>query len=307
MDSTTLDALNEERTELVRRTTHELLAQLPGRLRSELAADFVTRAEFEERMLKSITDTLNTRLDKIEEDQEGRFEAFVKRYEQRFETVATKDELTGVQKSGAENTASISRLEAKFDAQLAAHDKRLNKVEDIQTQQAANIEQMTGNIATMTQNTESIRQSVQTMNNTVLEEIERDRKRQTEIDRQHEQLKEADKDADRRLHTLSAVQDADRERLQGVQDEVNTLYADITDQRGRIVEALAPMQLVINGDRDKDIPGMHERMAQLERGLSVAIFFLANPIGRILLAALVFLMIERPDIIGAILPVLNQK
>jgi len=287
MSDTTFDALTQQREELVNDMVREL--------KNFLSTQFVTRTEVKETLLDTITDTLNSRLDTIEEDSLKRHVEMVRQFESRFEQTATKEELAGVTKSGAENTERISKLESSSHTQIAALEKRLDKVEDIQRKQ-------TENIQTMTTNTDSIRQSVQTMQNTVLEEIERDKKRQLEVDRQITGLHDADTEQTRQINQIASTQDKDRDLIRGVQQEVGNIWSDLSDQRARIVETLAPMQQAV-----KDIPGMNQRVTRIESGLSVAIFFLSNPVGRFFLAMLILAMVQRPDIIGAVLPIFNQK
>ena len=134
MDTTTYDTLNEERKDLIREIVSAVLAQAVPKLRSELSGDYVSRDEIQESWIGTITDTLNTRLDKIEEDGERRHGEFVKKYESRFELTATKEELSGVTKAGAENTERIGKLEASTEARLKLleEDNKALKANDLQ-------------------------------------------------------------------------------------------------------------------------------------------------------------------------------
>lgn len=108
MDSTTLDILNEERTDLIREIVVAVVAQVLPEVRQGIGTDYLTE----------ITGIVNKRFDELDTAAETRHSEFVRQTEARFALTATKEELSGVVKSGAENTERISKLEASTDARL---------------------------------------------------------------------------------------------------------------------------------------------------------------------------------------------
>lgn len=218
---TTLDALREERAEIIRDIVASVISQVVPQVKTTLGADYVTRAELESKLIDGINDTINRRFDESDTASETRHGALVQQTEARFALTATKKELTGVMTAGAENKARLDKLESAHQERLDALEKRLNKVEDLQKKQSDNITQMT-------RNTNSIRDGVQEMQRTYLEAMSRDKKRQEDIDRELLLLKNA------RVQSEKEIRDN--------QDQTLNLRADVEGLRGDIGATVRPMQ-----------------------------------------------------------------
>lgn len=151
------------------------LTQQVNVLRSMLDSKFVTREEVQSTLLDNLTKQATERFDKMDADGEKRHAEFVKHYEQRLENLATKDEVAGVTATSAENAQRLTVLEATSENTIKSLKERLDKVEDKQLTLDASIKDIRGD-------TEKIAANTKQTSETVVDFLERDKKRQEKVD-----------------------------------------------------------------------------------------------------------------------------
>lgn len=242
-------------------------------LRSLVESKFVTREEVQSTLLDNLTRQATERFDKMDSDGEKRHAEFVRHYETRLESLATKEEVAGIVLASAENAQRLTKLEASSDTSITALKERLDKVEDKQLKLDASIQDIRGD-------TEKTAASAEKMSRMFGEFVERDDKHKKETEREIDLLK-IDK-----AHTANDVIE--------LQQQVNKHHRTINDQRAWIIETLNPMELVIMGDDKSGTVGittqlgelksqngkLEARQLTLENGLSTFTKFINHPLGR---------------------------
>lgn len=252
-------------TELTGQIDHQIIAltEQVEAMRS-LLGQYVTREELQTKLLDSITNQLTTRLDGIDSAGEKRHSEFVQHYEQRLETLATKEEVSGMIAASAENAGRLTRLEATSETRLLALEKRVDQTEGIQKKQAENIQ-------SMSRNTTSIKDSVEQMQRTYTQAMELDKKRQQDVDRDMTSLKDAD---------AQHVKDTGAMRLQvsGLDSGVNALRGDVAEaqQAQAVVTELKTKQ----DDQDARLLNTEKTVIRLDTSFGAFLWFFNNPGGR---------------------------
>lgn len=239
-------------------TTDEHMEQISGEIDLQVAAlteqvdalrsllgEFVTRKELQTTLLDSITGQLTTRLDEIDSAGEQRHNEFVRHYEQRLETLATKEEVSGIIAASAENAQRLTKLEATSETRLSALEKRADHTEEIQRKQ-------TENIQAMSQNTSSIKDAVQAIERTYLESMERDKKRQADVDRELTSLKDA--------------QAQDTKDIGAIRGQVSSLDSDVNGLRGDLGATVRPMHDTVY-ELKPQVANLTTRMVSAEKTL----------------------------------------
>lgn len=253
---------------------HQIIAltEQVDALRS-LLGQYVSRDELENKLLSSVTNQLTTRLDEIDSAGETRHAEFVRHYEQRLESLATKTELEGVVTASAENANRLTILETSSSTSIATLKERLDKVEDKQLTLDASIRDIRGD-------TEKVATNAAGMRTTFDEFVKRDERRQKDTDREIDALKIAE------AHTVNDIME--------LQQTVNKHHRNINDQRTWVIETLNPIELVIMGDKESGTAGivtqlgelktqnfkLESRQLTLENGLSAFVKFINHPLGR---------------------------
>lgn len=240
-----------------------LLAEQVNTMRS-LLAQFVTRDELQNTLVSSITNQLTTRLNEMDTAHETRHGELARNIEQRFESVATKEEVAGVITASAENSQRLTILEATAETRLAALEKRADQSEEIQKKQ-------TESIQSMSRDTASIKDSVEAMQRTYSQAMELDKKRQQDVDRDLTSLKDAD---------AQHVKDTGAIRLQvsGLDSGVNALRGDVAEaqQTRAVVTSIKTKQ----DDQDTRLDKAENTLTKLDTSFSSILWFFNNPDGR---------------------------
>lgn len=215
------------------------------------AAQYVTRTEVQTTLVDGITDVVNRRFDELDKAGEERHALLVEQTEARFALTATKEELSGVQLAGAENSASITAIKASQETWQAAIEARVARLESNQRQQATNIK-------VMSQNTASMKEAVEAMQHTFTDTLERDAKRQTEVDRELALSKEVQA-------KLTETQTKDGKALRDMESAVRgavDLAENVDSLAARNYQAL---NFAIAGNKDTKTPGLVDQVDNLVR------------------------------------------
>lgn len=307
MDITTSDNLTEQKEAFTREVLETLvhpmvdqagaawLAKLETeqvKTRTDITSamkDFVTVDEFD-RLSKQYTDFLNRAEQKLDTNLEDRNKEDERRWltlEQRINSISEVADSSN--KRSLENETHIAAIKADTDARIKNLEARMSKLEDVQKAQSENI-------TTMTRNTEAIRNSVQTLSNTVIEQIDRDKRRQEEIDREINAVKDTLDDHAARTRVI----DNDLRRESGI----------IRDIEGRVSLTMTSVQTALYGDEKEKRSGLVADMATLNSGLWWQAWMGRHPyltlqmIGAAYVIGLIVLafIIGRPEIIAAMIP-----
>lgn len=316
MSNTTLTELEQElaQREESAHTILSLVAPALEELRKATealeaaAAQYVTRTEVQTTLVDGITDVVNRRFDELDKAGEERHALLVEQTEARFALTATKEELSGVQLAGAENSASITAIKASQETWQAAMEARVVRLESGQRKQAANIEKIS-------QNTTGIKDAVEAMQHTFTETLERDTKRQAEVDRELALVKEAQtKTAEAQVKDSKAISDLES-AVRGAVD----LAENVDSLAARNYQAL---NFAITGNKETKTPGLVDQMATLNnaqrllnekqdtlyRGLNWLTFlgtrrgFLVIGVSYVAFLILTSFLLGRPDIVAGFLP-----
>lgn len=243
MNDAAFDSLKEERAELIREIVAAVMIQVVPHVRSELGAEYVTRDELQTKLVDSFTGVINHRFDEIDSAGEQRHGELVRQTELRFALTATREELKGVVASSAENTVRIDALRTTtedgyrhFESITGGHGEAI----DVLKTHVKELEGNTGkSIGAIRADTKSIKENAQKTSGAVIELIEETKKRQKEIDRELENIKDA--------------QDADAKNLRDSREQtakdIDALQDDMRKQEVRVISVEAeikPISAVAN-------------------------------------------------------------
>lgn len=264
MSDTTYDTLSEERESLIREIVSAVFVQAMPKIESALAEKFVTRDEIQHTLLDSLTNQVSERFDELDKVGESRHAEFVKHYEQRLETMATREEVAGIIAASSENAQRLTVLEATAETRLTRLEKRADQTEEIQRKQ-------TESIQSMTQNTASIKDAVQAMERTYLQAMELDRKRQQDVDREITSLKDAQAQDTK---DISAI----RGQVSGLDSGVNALRGDVAvvHQAQAMVAEVKSKQ----DNHDERLAKAEQTVIKLDTSIGSFLWFFNNPDGR---------------------------
>lgn len=123
------------------------------------AAQYVTRTEVQETYVEGITKVVNKRFDEMDEAGVQRHGQLVRQMEERFALTATKEELSGVQLAGSENTTRIAKIEASEETWRAAIEARIVRLESGQKKQAENIQKISDHTAAIANSVQAMEQT----------------------------------------------------------------------------------------------------------------------------------------------------
>lgn len=200
MEQTTFDRVNEERRELISDIVRSVLAQVIPQVKAELTAGY----------LDQITEIVNRRFDELDSASEQRHDEFVKQTETRLSQVATKEELRGVTKAGADNTGRIDKLEAATDARLKLLEDGFKSLNESDKQHKKDIKNI-GDSATSTA------QNAQKTSEAVISLIG--------------QFKTWRTDTDREITSLKDKQAVDEKALRLAQEDMLSNRAELNDMK----------------------------------------------------------------------------
>lgn len=224
-----------------------------------------------------------------------KLDAIRKENERKF---AAERELTNRQLAGYVQVADYGQLRdivrgnvAEVAAVKAAHDERLKSVENGLKEARETQATTSGNVETIARTVETIKDSAEMIQRTYAEEIERDRKRQEDVDREFKLVK------DNRLADV-----AEMRRIEGVVNREAVINRDLEQ---RVLLSQERQEIALYGNPDKKEPGVIADVRELKRGLSLQSFLFGTPIGRVILAGAWFATVYlagHPEIIPLKLP-----
>lgn len=215
------------------------------------AAQYVTRTEVQTTLVDGITEVVNRRFDELSQADEARHDLLVKQTEARFALTATKEELAGAVNAGAENSASITAIKASQATWQMAMEARVVRLESGQRKQAENIQKIS-------QNTTIMKDAVEAIQHTFSETLERDKKRQTEVDTELAQVKEEQTQVKETL-----VKDG--KAIRDVESAVRSAV-DLAEDVDRLVSKnYQTLNFAILGNKETKTPGLVGQVADLIR------------------------------------------
>jgi hypothetical protein len=277
MSEPTADTLtiisDEVNRQIAENATPEIVRQL-----TDLMGAYATQADLEqlvgriqETVQQTVETTFNKKMNEFRREQDERL---------TLERETTNKQLTGYVQSEnfgqlrdivRDNIQETASVKAAHEVRIAAVETGLKELRQAQQDTVASV----GRIALAT---ETIQQSVVVIQRTHLEMIERDRKRQEDVDRE--------------LTTLKNNDAANFKNIRQLQTDTVRQDRDINDQRTRIIEWVTPINLLIYGDKEAKIPGLHERMTGIENAIKAALWFLSTPAGRRVSGAVVAALVS---------------
>lgn len=220
MEQATFDRVNEERRELISEIVTSVLSQVIPRVRQELTTGY----------LDQITTIVNRRFDELDSATEARHSEFVKQTEERFASTATKEELAGVTKAGAENTGRIDRLEASTDARLKLLEDGIKALNESDKQHKQEIKDIKLSATKTADNAQKTSEAVMGL-----------------IDK-FEQWKA---ESTRELNAVKDAQKADEKALRNTQEDVLSNRAELNDIKTTVATETDKARSQIGVMRDK--------------------------------------------------------
>jgi hypothetical protein len=242
MTDTTLTDLtfleNEEQT----RAYIHLVTPLIQKAVRDAAGDFASHEEVSqvgnrvgEVVAEQLLRRVSERFDELTDAQELWQKEFERKNEERLATLATKEELSGVTLSGAENTTKIIAMEAAHDERLKALEKESKEFKNTDAQRVKEIGDIKASAAKTADNAEKTSQAVIRL-----------------ID----QYKTRNEDVDRELHVLKITQAKNVEDLLRVESEMRTIDMIGRDIEGRVMQSMTAIDKALFGDPQKNISGV---------------------------------------------------
>lgn len=235
----TIDALNEEREQYIREITQAVITRIIPEVKSSLSADYPNRIEVQETLVTALTGILNQRFDELDTESEARHNAFVQQIEARFAMTATKEELAGVVKSGAENTERLTKLEASTEA-------RLKLLEDENKALKTSDKHRAAEVARIEASAEKTAQNAQKTSEAVIELASLFKAQKVETDRELNAVKDAQKIDELALRT---VQEDVLSTRSEVNDMKTTLATETDKARVRLVSLSDQVETLKDGQK----------------------------------------------------------